>query len=317
MVKVTVVGAGNWGINYVKTFQQLGRLLAVVEPNLEVYENIYAINPDIPIYQTVEEALEHTSGAFVVATPTPTHFAIAKKIILNGCDVLIEKPITLSADEAEELVKLAEEKNIILMAGHLLLYQPEIKKIKEMIDHGEIGTVFNINQKRLKLGRVETVENVLWSFGVHDLAALFYFLNDFPTEITVSSQAVLQQGIEDEVHVHMNFPNQIKAHLHCSWLWPEVERKLTVIGSKGMIVFDEVSRELLLYRKGVDQQLHHWDYGFAKIEVEEKLPLTIECEHFLECLERRQKPVSDGLHGLEVIKILETIQRKLKAKETD
>ncbi|ULL19444.1 gfo/Idh/MocA family oxidoreductase [Paenibacillus sp. H1-7] len=306
MTKVIVVGAGQWGKNLVRTYHELNALVAIVEADTRLQESLHITYPEIPIYSDYSQAIQlEDTAAVVIATPVPTHFSLAKEALLKGRDVFIEKPMTLSSKDAEELIRIAAENQLILMVGHLLLYQPAIEKMKEVIVSGKIGQLHSLHQERMKLGRVRSVENVLWSFGVHDLAVLLHLVEDTPSGITVNGQRVVQPHVEDDIYVHMAFQNGVQAHLHTSWLWPEVRRRLVAIGSEGMLVYDEEKQIVTLHRKGIESDLSNREEGIEILYEGNVQPLTLECLHFLDCVQIRKQPRSDGDNGLEVIKVLE------------
>ncbi|MBM7649371.1 putative dehydrogenase [Bacillus ectoiniformans] len=310
MKNIAVVGGGNWGKNLIRTFFELSALAAIVETSESLREEIKSTYPSLPVYSTIESVKKDPSiQGVVVATPASTHFEIAKECLTYGKDVFIEKPMTLSSKDGESLEKIAQLNECILMVGHLLLYQPAIQKMKAVLDSGEIGQIVSLHQQRLKLGRVRSVENVLWSFGVHDLAVFLYLIGEQPSEMQCVGQNVLQPSIEDDVYLHLTFENGVKAHLHTSWLYPEVVRKLVVIGTMGMLVYDEVSQKVTLHQKGIHSDLSNRDEGHKIIFHGESKPLTIECQHFLECIEKRKQPISDGANGTAVVRILEKALR--------
>ncbi|MBC7345661.1 MAG: Gfo/Idh/MocA family oxidoreductase, partial [Clostridia bacterium] len=199
----------------------------------------------------------------------------------------------LSKAEAQELVEIAEKQNRVLMAGHLLLYQPAIRWIKEYIQSGALGRVAFLAQERLKFGRVRAVENVLWSFGIHDIAVLLYLVGQKPEEVKAAGQGFLQERIEDDVYVHLRFLGGVQAHLHVSWLWPQPRRSLTIVGSEGMLTYDELEQKVILHNKRVGPGLQHHDGGGEVVFQASEEPLLLECHHFLECVERRTIPLSD------------------------
>lgn len=312
--QVIVVGAGNWGKNLVRNYFELGALAGVAEASEELRRQLMAEYPSVPLYADYKEALEASAAkAFVIATPAHTHYQIAIDAMEANKDVFVEKPITLSSDEAGLLIRKANLKNVILMVGHLLLYQPAIKFMKNAIDEGLIGDLKSLHQERMKLGRVRSVENVLWSFGVHDLAVFLYLTGSEPTRIQLAGDRFVQPSVEDDVYFHADFPNHVSAHLHVSWLWPEQRRNLTVIGTKGMLVYDEQQQTVTMHYKTVDPgTLQHRDDGTEIVFRGEANPLRLECEHFLECIAERRQPISDGRNGLEVVKILENAELLLK-----
>ncbi|CAG7656172.1 Gfo/Idh/MocA family protein [Paenibacillus allorhizosphaerae] len=311
MKKVAVVGAGHWGKNLVRTFYELGALGAVVEASETLREIVKQQYPNVPVFDSVDVVKEsHSIDGIVIATPAFTHYDLAKQCLLSGKDVFIEKPMTLSGKDGEELVNTARENQRILMVGHLLMYQPAIQEMKRVIDAGGIGRVVTLHQQRLKLGIVRSVENVLWSFGVHDLAVFLYLVGEEPVDMNCTGQNIIQPSIEDDVYLHLTFPNGVKAHLHTSWLYPEVVRKLTIIGTEGMLVYDELAQSVALHKKGVRKDLSIWGDGSEIIFQGENQPLKIECEHFLHCMETRTTPMSDGANGVAVLKILERASNK-------
>ncbi|WP_031306322.1 Gfo/Idh/MocA family protein [Brevibacillus panacihumi] len=306
MEKIMVVGAGHWGINHVKTFYELGALAGIVESNLETHEELRSRFPGILLFANVEEGLQADADGFVIATPAPTHFKLAKQVMFAGKDVLIEKPMTLSYQEAESLVEIAKVTNRILMVGHLLLYQPAIQIIKGLLESKVIGTLRSIHQQRMKLGRVRSVENVMWSFGVHDLAVLLYLIGGTPRSLQVTGQKAVQPEIEDDTYLHLTFERGVQAHLRTSWLWPVQERSMVISGTEGFLVYEEDKQIVTLYRKGVNSDLQNWDQGTEVVyQGGEENPLKNECEHFLSCIHERSNPLSDGLNGKEVVRILE------------
>jgi len=311
-VKVAVIGAGNWGKNLVRTYSQLGALEAVVDTDPQILANIVADYREVKAYHDFNDALSDQVDGLVVATPAPTHYNLAQRALRAGKDVFVEKPLAMTADEAEELVILAAKYNRILMVGHLLLYQPAICFIKELVDAGEIGELRFMHQERMKLGRVRSVENVLWSFGVHDVAVLAYLIGARPQLVTAKGHCALQPGIEDDVHLDLLYPGNVSAHLHVSWLWPERRRRLTVVGSKGMLVYDETLQRVHLHHKSIDHQLQNMDGGSEVVFEGAGEPLKLECQHFLECVARRERPISDGESAVEVVRVLEEAQAQLK-----
>ncbi|MFT9849587.1 Gfo/Idh/MocA family protein [Aneurinibacillus sp. REN35] len=312
MSQVIVIGAGNWGRNLVRTFYDLGALASVVEEDEVTRQQLHEVYPEIHFYPNVQVALLDDAPAVVVATPAPTHFYITKAALLAGKDVFVEKPLTLCSQEAQELVDLAEKQERLLMVGHLLLYQPAIRKIKEAIEDGLIGSLQGLHQERLKLGRIRSVENVLWSFGVHDIAVLLYLTDEQPASIQVTGQPIVQSTIEDDVYLHLYFKSGVQAHLHTSWYWPEIRRHLVVTGSEGMLVYDEEQQTVVLHRKAINTDLSNKEEGSVLLYRGEAKPLTLECQHFLTCVQERQRPFSDGNNGLNVIRILEEASRMLR-----
>ncbi|MFB9274561.1 Gfo/Idh/MocA family protein [Cohnella cellulosilytica] len=310
--KVIVIGAGNWGKNLVRTFFELNSLIAVVEASSVLRDAISNDFPDIPIYESYCECKTIEHQAVAIATPASTHFQLAEQALLMNKDVFVEKPFTLSTSDAQRLSQLALQGKNILMVGHLLLYQPAIQKLKEFIREGVIGNLHAIHQERLKLGRVRSIENVLWSFGVHDIAVILFLVGSSPINFQISGHRILQTEIEDDVYMHMQFNKNVTAHLHTSWLWPEQRRQLTVIGTKGMLTYNEENQSLVLHKKSIMDDLSNYDEGQIILYQAEEQPLRLECVHFLDCINNRTVPISDGSNGVEVIRILEEASALLK-----
>jgi predicted dehydrogenase len=311
-MRVGVIGAGNWGQSLVRAFSYWHALAAVAEPDPTIREKLVTEYPDAAGYQGHAPLLATDIAAVAVATPAATHHQIAKEALLAGKDVFVEKPLALSLAQARELVELAQSTGRILMVGHLLLYQPAIQWIKTYLTSGALGQLAYLSQERLKLGRVRTVENVLWSFGAHDLAVLFYLVGEGPIRTLAVGRRFLQEQVEDDVHVHMDFSGGLKGHLHVSWLWPAPRRLLTVVGSEAMITYDELEQKVVLHRKGVGADLSAKDTGEEIVYRGDGEPLLAECRHFLECVEQRRQPLSDGESALRVIEVLETAQAQLE-----
>ncbi|MGJ8724706.1 MAG: Gfo/Idh/MocA family protein [Roseibacillus sp.] len=311
-MKVGIIGAGHWGKNLVKNFSELGVLEAVAD---SVEDNLAWVAKEFPEVKRAYDAEALLEGveldAVAIATPPQTHAALARAAIAKGLDVFVEKPLTLDLQEAEELSRFAQEKGAILMVGHLLMYQPAIAFIKSYLDEGKLGKVFSLNQRRSKLGRVRSVENVLWSFGVHDVAVLLHLIGEVPEKVISSGQGAFTEGVADDVHLHLQFPSGVQANLHNSWYWPRVERELIITGEKGMLVFEELNSKVILHRKTVQSDLSHQDEGEELLFEGESQPLKLELTHFLECCQNRQQPRSDGRSGVEVVKVLNEAQMML------
>lgn len=310
-IKVAVLGAGRWGVNLIRAFRDLGALAAVVEPDAERRIRVQTQYPDVDVFEDPKAIWDSSLPAVVIATPVPTHYELARQALLAGKDVFVEKPLALSVAEAADLVELAHRKARILMVGHLLLYQPAIQWLKEQLAGELIGRVQSLHQERLNLGQARSAENVLWSLGVHDVAVLLYLVGVAPDGVTASGQQVLQPGIEDDVYVHLHFPGGLRAHLHASWLWPEKRRRLTIVGSEAMVVYDELTQTVTLHRKRIRPSLGHSNEGSEVIYQGDGEPLRLECEHFVEAVQTRRRPVSDGESGLDVLRVLEQAQQKL------
>lgn len=300
-----------WGKNHVKTLHEMGKLGVVVEMSDDLREQTQAQFPDIPCVSELDEVVNDQNlnaeiGHFVIATPAHTHTAVGVACLEAGKDILVEKPMTLSVADAEILTNKAKELGKTLMVGHLLLFQPAISFIRDYLREGKLGDVYTLHQVRSKLGRARANEDVLWSFGVHDIAVLLHLIGDAPHKVTALGHKGLQPEIADDVYVQMEFESGVIAHLHNSWLWPEVERKLTVVGSKGMLVYDELEQNVVLHRKTISDSLANQDEGSEVVFEGAAQPLRLELEHFLHCCDTGETPIADGQNGIEVIRVLES-----------
>ena len=306
--KICVVGAGYWGKNHIKTLYDLGLLGGIVEENSKALESYREYN--IALYSKLDDAIVNKKLlAFTVATPAETHFTIAKKIMMAGKHVLVEKPFVMSVEEAEALNHLADQKNINLMVGHLLLFHPAIIKIKELINSGKIGNLKYVYSNRLNFGKIRNKENVLWNLAPHDLSIFQYLIESYPTKIQAKGSLLLQDKIFDSAITSLEYSNGISGHIYSSWLHPFKEHRLVAIGSKGMLVFEDSSSSKLLkyYNKKVDM-----NEGSPKlIEGEEKIinyskkmPLTEELKHFSNSLNGDPITIANKEHALEVTRIL-------------
>lgn len=312
-MKIAVIGGGKWGKNIIRTLYQLGVLAAVADRSEAVCNEIKASYPEIHVVSDYQTVLNSNITAVVIATPVPSHYQIAKESLAAGKDVFIEKPMTLSKAEAEELVILSEQAKKILMVGHLLLYQPAVQWIKERLDAGLLGEVSGIHLERLGLGRARETENVLWDLGVHDLAVISYLTGTNPRVSQIIGQSRLRPNIEDDIYLHLIINDHLQAHLHISWLWPKKHRQLTITGAKGMLVYNELEQTVTLYRNGINKlDLSTWDHGAELVYKGDGTPLVREMEHFITCVKERKPPISDGPSGMAVIKLLEEASQRLK-----
>ena len=309
--KVVVAGAGAWGRNHVRTLHELGALAGVAEAEPRTRGELRDAYPGVPVWPSLEEALDHADG-LVVATPAPTHAELAARALRGGLGVLVEKPMTLEAGDAQMLVEEAGARNQVLMVGHLLLYQPAVRELKRLLDAGAVGRVLRIHQVRTNHGRVRSTENVLWSLAPHDLAVLLYLMGDLPVRVGASGAAFLQPGIHDDVHLELAFSAGRSAHIHVAWYWPERERGLRVLGDRGMLVHDERDQTLTLHRKHLGGRLAPRDEGSAQVFQGGGEPLRLEVQHFLHCLATGGTPLSDGRSGLDVIRVLERADAQLR-----
>lgn len=312
MKRICVVGGGRWGKNHIKTLSGIGALAAIVEKDAARLKSLTE-EFGVPGYTDVEDAMAAGFDGYTVAVPAGLHYETARKLILGGNSLMVEKPFTLASGEAEELVRLAEEKNVRLMVGHVLLFHPAIIKIKELIDSGKIGRLYYIYSNRLNLGTVRTEENVFWSLAPHDISIFDYLIGQSAVSIKASGQKFLQKDIYDSTIAYIDYPGNVHGHIFASWLHPFKEHRLVVIGSRGMLVFEDSSldKNIIFYNKRIDFENGlpvKFEAPEEIIDYERKMPLTEELKYFIEHLDSKIE-VADGKSGCEVVKVLEKVQK--------
>lgn len=313
---IAVIGTGGWGRNVARNLHQLSALSAIADPDPHNLAALAAELPEVDAHSDYQAILADDGiDALAIASPVPTHYEIASAAIMAGKDVFVEKPLTMQPPAAWELVELAEQHQRLLMVGHLLLFQPAIPWLRDYLAAGNIGTIHSSHQKRLGLGRARNHENALWCLGSHDIAVQRLL---FPERSIVSLQAhgqsILQPGIEDDCHLHICYSGGLDSHLHCSWLWPNRDRALILVGSNGMIEYDEIEQVITLHRKGIDGALSNIDNGSEIIQRGHNQPLRLEMEHFIACIQRHEQCLCDGRFGAAVVEILAGADKQLKSQ---
>ena len=314
--KICVVGAGKWGMNHIRTLHQMNCLSAVVESNEDIVEKLKNTYPEISIFSSIDETYSFKFSGYTLATPASTHYKIAKNIIDNGFSVLIEKPMTLNVSDAKDLIDSAQKNKVNIMVGHVLLFHPAIQKIKELIDSGKIGNLQYIYSNRLNLGQVRTEEDVFWSFAPHDISILQFLTDSFPLDINTMGGAFLQDDIHDSTITFLSYPNNIKAHIYLSWLHPFKEHRIVIIGSEGMITFEDSleNKPLKFYDKKFILNKNNFekiDGSIEDINYKQSPPLEEELKYFVKNLDKDRIEISNGENGLEVIQILESSSKQL------
>jgi predicted dehydrogenase len=327
MVGIAVVGAGAWGKNHIRVFSEIPNvhLKYICDSDPSRLNKLQKSYPQTKMVENLSPILQDPEiKGIVIASSAVSHFPLAKESLLAGKDVLVEKPMALNVEDAEEMVRIAEEKKRILMVGHLLIYHPVVDRLKEMIASEELGRIHYIYTQRVNLGVIRQDENALWSFAPHDLSVILKLLNERPVVVSAHGESYIQKNIEDVVFLSLHFSDGKMANIHLSWLDPHKVRKITIVGSKKMVVFDdmEASEKLKIYDKGVGSlsydsygeylSLRFGDITIPNIKMVE--PLRAEAEHFIRCIESREKPKTGGRDGLEVVKILVAAQKSLKEK---
>ena len=329
MVGIAVVGAGAWGKNHIRVFSEIPnvRLKYICDQDSSKLESMQKSFPETKGMDCLDPVLEDPEvRGVVIASSAISHAPLAKKALMADKDVLVEKPMALNPKDAQEMLELAEKRKRILMIGHLLIYHPVVDRLKEMISSGELGSVHYIYTQRVNLGIIRQDENALWSFAPHDLSVILYLLQEEPTIVSAHGESYIQKGIEDVVFLSLRFPGGKMANIQLSWLDPHKLRKVTIVGSKKMVVFDdmEASEKLKIYDKGVGSPsyatygeyltLRFGDITIPSIKMKE--PLRAEAEHFIHCIESRKEPKTGGRDGLRVVNILVAAQQSLEKKGT-
>ena len=321
VLKLAIIGSGKWGMNHIRTAYGLldDNLKCVCDMNAIHKDKIKEISDTINFTTELDDVLNDSEiNSVIVATPAETHFEISKKCIESNKHVLVEKPITLVSEDAKVLVDIANEKNKKLMVGHVLLYHPAIVEIKEMLNNGKLGKLQYIYSNRLNLGTVRSEENILWSFAPHDISIMQFLTDNNPVNVYAKGAVFLQNDIEDTTLTFLEYPDNVHAHIFVSWLHPFKEHRLLVIGDEGMLVFEDSlkNEKLKFYKKGyhkVNGTLEKFENDYEVVDTESKQPLTEEQKHFFDCIVNGKKPLTNGVHAVEVLEILENAQKSLKS----
>lgn len=322
-LKVGVIGAGAWGRNHVRTVAGLAEaeLAAVCDTDAKVRDRISRQYPTALVTADVAQLLGAVD-AVIVASPAASHAAVARQAIEAGKPVLVEKPFALNAKDAEAVARAGIERGVPVLTGHLLVYHPAVEKLRDMVQTGDLGKVFYLYSLRVNLGQVRKDENALWSFGPHDVSVALYLLGEPPVRVAAQGKSYLQPGIEDVVFLTMEFASGVLAHVQMSWLDPHKERKLTVVGAKKMVVFDDMEprEKLRIYDKGVDRPPEYGSFGESLAIREGDIfipripavePLAAELTHFVRAAQGRETPRASAEDGVRVVRVLEAASRSL------
>ncbi len=325
-LNVGIIGYGYWGPNLTRNFFEIpmSELVAISDLKEDRLQRARTIYPDVATTANYSDLFDMGLDAVVISTPPATHYPLAKECLEHGLHVLVEKPLTLTSEHAQELINLAASKGLTLMVGHTFEYNSAVRALKAYIDSGELGDVYYLDAARLNLGLFQKESNVLWDLAPHDISILLYLLGEKPVSVSAQGMQSVFEGIYDVAYMNLVFPNRVSAYIHVSWLDPCKVRRVTVVGSKKMIVYNDMEAEqkLKIYDKGVDTPAYtnggfseflcsyrSGDILIPKITLVE--PLRQECLHFLESIINHEPPCSDGDDGLSVIKILEAAQRSM------
>jgi len=318
---IGLIGLGYWGKNILRNLYELDTLHTACDLSQDILDERKKNFPDVNYTSSIEDVLSSTEiKAVAISSPAVTHFELIKKAILAGKDVFVEKPLALTVKEGEEIVALAEKEKRILMVGHILQFHPAVIKLKQLITSGELGKIQYIYSNRLNIGKLRTEENILWSFAPHDISVILSLINEAPVSVSAFGGDYLSDGIYDTTMTAIEFKNGVKSHIFVSWLHPFKEQKLVVVGSKAMAVFDDMSQEkLYIYPHKIE-----WQNGKIpvaqkadchSVPIDKKEPLKEELKHFMDCVQSRNKPLTDGIEGLNVLKVLELAEKGLRKKD--
>jgi len=323
MTNIAAVGAGYWGPNLIRNLvsSSKGTLKTVCDLDEKKLEKISKLYPAVKITTNYDDVLKDSEiDAVVIATNPGTHSELALKALEAGKHVFVEKPMALSSKEGEQMVKLANEKKLVLMTGHTFVYNAAVRKLKELAESGELGEVLYVYGSRLNLGLYQKETNVVWDLGPHDVSILLYLLGKHPKGVSAITSWHVMEGREDVAFINLRFNDHSVCNLHLSWLDPNKVRQMVVVGSKKMAVFDDVEplEKIKIFDKSVEQPSESFNFGEFNMsyrygdivipKLESTEPLRIETDHFIECIKEGKKPVSSGEEGLEVIRILEAVE---------
>jgi predicted dehydrogenase len=326
LIKIGIIGCGYWGPNYVRVFSELKNsyvkwVADIDKARLAYIKELY---PQINITQDYNDILrDNETTAVVVSIPASKHFEVAKDCILGSKDLLVEKPFTLNVTDGKMLVRLAEARKTVLMVGHLFEYNPCVWKLKEYISNGELGKIYYMHFTRTGLGPIRHDASALWDLASHDVYIAQYLLDKTPIKVSATGKSYIQKNVDDIVFLTLEFPQKVLVHIHASWLDPHKVRAVTVIGDKKMAVFDDVSQteKIKIFSKSIQKFPEPKNYGefqlaimngeilIPKIDLSE--PLKNQAQHFIDCIESRKRPNTDGTRGMKVVSVLEAAEKSI------
>jgi predicted dehydrogenase len=321
-LRLAIVGLGYWGPNLARNLARVGELAWACDLSPENRDRYGRLYPEARTTGDLDEVLADPAlDAVAIATSVPTHHPLGMRVLAAGKHLFVEKPLALSTAEARELVEAAEAADRRLMVGHLLLFHPGLRKVKQLIRSGDLGTLRYLYGVRVNLGKIRADENALWSLGAHDIAVLLDLIEERPYELQARGECYVRPGVEDVVFGYLKFASGVVAHLHLSWLDPHKTRSLTVVGSDKMVVFDDMEsdRKVTVYDKGITQPradtygeyvgVRSGDISIPRVTSDE--PLRLEVEEFAAAIREQRAPLSDGHSGIAVVEVLEGLQRSL------
>jgi len=311
--KIAVIGCGYWGKNLARNFFELGALGAIVDPNLETAQ-LHAKQYDVPALDMNEALADSDIKAVVIAAPAELHKKLALQAITAGKDIYVEKPLALSTSDGEEIRLAAESAGVTLMVGHLLQYHPVFVKLRNLVKNGDLGNLRYAYSHRLSMGKFRVEEDAFWSLAPHDVSMILSLFNESPLEVRGGGLDFITPGVADEARVDLIFPSGGRAHIFVSWLHPFKEQKLVVVGDKAMAVFDDTApweQKLAIYKHKINiinSLPNPIKSEVEYIEVQQGEPLKSECQHFLDCIISKSKPITDASEAIGVLKVLEAVK---------
>ena len=328
-LRIAVIGCGYWGMNYVRIFNELleSRLVAVCDGRLERLREVEWRFPNVQATMHVDEIASHPDiDAVVVCTEATTHFEVTRRLLSSGKHVLVEKPLTTTSAEAQELIALAEAKSAILMVGHTFVFNAGIQKMKEYVQAGQ-GRVYYLYARRTNLGPIRQDVNALWDLAPHDIAIFNYLLDSVPEWVSAVGGKVLRNCRHDVGFISVGYPGNIIGHIHVSWADPDKAREVVIVKSDRRIVFNDLNgvEQVRVFEKGVRTvEEEPLNYGELRFEIREGdiisprikpvEPLKNQCRHFVECVRLGQRPISSGIDGRDVVRVLEAVNRSMEYK---
>jgi predicted dehydrogenase len=327
IIKVGVVGCGYWGPNLIRNLRQASdcQLKIICDTSEQRLKHMRKLHQDVATTNQFNDLLQDPElDAIVVATPVRFHYEMAKAALLAGKHVFVEKPLARTVAEGEELVALAQQNGLVLMVGHTFLFSPAVRRMKEIVDSGDIGEIQYISARRLNLGLFQKDINVAWDLAPHDISIILHLLDEQPLAVSCQGSSHVNRSIEDVTMMYLTFKKNRCAFIQNSWLDPKKVRQMTVVGSRRMIVYDDTEplEKLKIYDARVEVPAHYdtfaeftysYHYGDAYVPyIKQDEPLKLECQHFLDCIRGEATPITGGAAGLEVVRILEASSQSLK-----
>lgn len=327
-ISIGVVGCGYWGPNLIRNFRTLPgcHLSGICDPREDRLKHLCSLYHNVAGFSDCEELLEMPGlAAVAIATPVRDHYPLAKKALLAGKHTFIEKPMAASSEQCEELIEIARKKGLILMVGHTFLYSAPVQRIAEIVASGDLGEICYINSRRLNLGLFQKDINVAWDLAPHDISIILHILGDFPLSVNCCGNAHVTPNVEDTTNMSLAFSKRRFATIQSSWLEPRKVREMTIVGTKRMIVYDDLQNheKIRIYDVRVERPPHYdtfaefhysYHYGDSYIpHLKQEEPLKGVCQHFIECIQTGTEPTTSGIHGLELVTILEAASASLAA----